>query len=79
MSNLSTLKRLATCLGCCESTKDNPATSNDEAIEFICDHINPIATSGVTNITLKLANNGKLESGTWTDVAGKSHDINIRR
>lgn len=74
MGNLSTLKRLATCLGCCKGTKDNPAKSNAEALEFInnnfkCNH-------SVNNITLHLAQNGKLESGTWTDSAGE-HEITI--
>lgn len=79
MSNLATLKKLATCLGCCKDTKDNPAKSNDEAIEFICEHIGSVANSGVTDITLNVGSNGKLVSGTWEDTAGNSHDINIQQ
>lgn len=71
------LKKLATCLGCCKSTKDNPAMSNEEAIEFICEHIGQAGANGVTDITLTLGSNGKLKSGEWTDTAGKKHVINI--
>lgn len=74
MSNLSTLKKLAVCLGCCRGTKDNTAKSNAEAIDFISDNFK--CNHSVTNITLHLANNGKVESGTWTDSAGE-HEITI--
>ena len=77
MGKLATLKRLAVCLGCCKSTKENPAKSNDEAIEFICEHIGSVATSGVTSITLKVDTDGKLERGVWVDTAGKRHSITI--
>lgn len=76
MSNtLSTLKRLAVCLGCCRDTKDNPADSNADAIEFICNNYKPNGGT-VTAIELKTERNGKLKSGTWTDSAGK-HEITI--
>ena len=81
MSNLATLKKLATCLGCTKDTKDIPAKSNDEAIDFICERFDckGKVCSGVTGISLKLSSNGKVESGYWTDTAGKNHSIEIRR
>ena len=74
---LSTLKKLAVCLGCCECTEDNTAKSNAEGIEFICEHIGSIATQGVTSITLKVDATGKLERGVWCDSAGNRHRITI--
>ena len=74
---LSTLKMLSVCLGCCECTEDNPAESNAEAIEFICSHINSLTSKGVTNITLKVDSEGKLERGIWIDSAGERHSITI--
>lgn len=78
-TKLSTLKKLATCLGCCESTKDVPAESNAEAIEFICENFNCKGKScnGITNITLKVDADGKLERGVWCDSAGNRHSITI--
>lgn len=76
-TKLSTLKKLAVCLGCCGSTKDNPATTNAEAIEFICEHIGSIASKGVSSITLKVDADGKLERGVWCDSAGNRHRITI--
>lgn len=79
--NLSTLKRLAVCFGCCKGTEDNPAKSNAEALDYICDNFTCKGAScsgggGVTNIELKVGNNGKVTGGTWTDAAGV-HAIKI--
>lgn len=74
--NLSTLKRLAVCLGCCECTEDNPARSNAEALDFICDNIK-LTGGGITAIELTLGKNGKVTGGSWTDAAGV-HQITIR-
>lgn len=74
---LSTLKKLSTCLGCCECTEDNKAKSTSEAIEFICENIGSVATQGVTSITLKVDAFGKVERGVWVDSAGKRHSITI--
>lgn len=78
---LSTLKKLATCLGCCESTKDNPAETNAKAIEFICENFNCKGKScnGITRIALREDADGKLVSGIWEDSAGENHSIEIRR
>lgn len=76
---LSTLKKLAVCLGCCGCTEDDPAKTNAEAIEFICENIGSVATQGVTNITLRVDDEGKLVRGIWCDSAGERHSITINR
>lgn len=79
MSKLAALKKLATCLGCCQDTKDNPAKSNDEAIDFICKNFECKGKTckGLSGITLKVDADGKLERGIWTDSAGERHLITI--
>ena len=78
-TNLSTLKKLAVCLGCCECTEDNPATTNAEAIEFICERIDSVVSKGVNRIALREDADGKLVSGIWEDSAGEKHTIEIRQ
>lgn len=78
-TKLSILKRLAVCLGCCGCTEDNPAKTNAEAIDYICEHIGTVASSGVKSITLKVDTDGMLERGIWVDTAGERHSIEIRR
>lgn len=72
--NLSTLKKLAVCLGCCECTEDNKATTNAEALDFICENFK--GNGSVKNITINLGKNGKIVGGSWTDSAGE-HQITI--
>lgn len=78
-TKLATLKRLSAALGCCERTEDNPATTNAEAINFICEefHCKGNTCKGITGITLKVDSDGKLERGIWTDEAGNRHSITI--
>ena len=78
-TKLSTLKKLATCLGCCESTKDVPAESNAEAIEFICENFNckGKGCGGIKRIVLVEDENGKLKRGVWFGADGVRNTIEI--
>lgn len=75
---LSTLKKLATCLGCCECTEDNPAKSNAEAIQFICDHYKGEGSKyELYDIVLDRNLDGVVVSGRWRDTNGV-HNITMR-
>lgn len=79
-TKLSILKRLAVCLGCCGDTKDIPAETNAEAIQFICENFNckGKCCNGITRIALREDTDGKLVRGIWEDSAGEKHSIEIR-
>lgn len=79
-NNLSALKMLATCLGCCECTEDDPAMTNAEAIEFICENFTCKGKScnGIQRVVLiQDETTNKLKRGVWFGVDGSRNTIEI--
>lgn len=79
MSKLTTLKKLITCLGCSECTEDVTATTNAEALEYLCEHADDLTSKFVRDIKITVDADGHLVSGWWGDWAGHRHTIEIRR